>query len=70
VDRALDVLVSTADSAYRQRGRAHITRSLLIGGEILHNRIAREDPAAEADPAGEEARGAVLPDWRSSQQNV
>ncbi|MFD7780584.1 hypothetical protein [Streptomyces sp. NPDC059753] len=65
------MLVSTADSACQQRGHAHVTRSLLIGGEILHDRLAREGPAAEAGPApfdGEEARGAVLPDWRLSQQ--
>ncbi|WP_103529062.1 hypothetical protein [Streptomyces sp. SM12] len=56
VDRALDVLVSTADSAYRQRGRARVTRSLLIGGEILQNRIASAERAAEAGPSvGEES---------------
>ncbi|MFI5867438.1 hypothetical protein [Streptomyces sp. NPDC051546] len=54
VDRALDVLVSTADSAYRQRGRAHVTRSLLIGGEILHNRIAAAEQAPEAGPSSRE----------------
>ncbi|MFE4540694.1 hypothetical protein ACFRKB_37450 [Streptomyces scopuliridis] len=51
VDRALDVLVSTADNAYRQRGRARVTRSLLIGREILHNRIAAAEQAAKAGPA-------------------
>ncbi|MFF9352783.1 hypothetical protein [Streptomyces sp. NPDC014734] len=47
VDRALDVLVSTADSAYRQRGRARVTRSLLIGGEILHSRLTATGLARE-----------------------
>ncbi|MFF2852948.1 hypothetical protein ACFVT5_42690 [Streptomyces sp. NPDC058001] len=54
VDRALDVLVSTAESAYRQRERAHVTRSQLIGGEILRNRIATAERAAEVGPAGGE----------------
>ncbi|MFC9501069.1 hypothetical protein [Streptomyces sp. NPDC056982] len=73
VHRSLGVLVSTADNVYRQRGHAHVTRSLFIGGEILHNRLAREGPAAEAGPApfdGEEARGAVLPDLPLSQQDA
>ncbi|MCX4775382.1 hypothetical protein [Streptomyces sp. NBC_01264] len=50
MDRALDVLGSTADSAYRQRGRSPVTRSLLVGGEILHNRIVAAEQAAETCP--------------------
>ncbi|MFE7403759.1 hypothetical protein [Streptomyces sp. NPDC057557] len=57
VGRALDVLVSTADSVYRQRGRARVTRSLLIGGEILHNRLAAAKQAAEAGSSGGEESG-------------
>ncbi|MFE7045988.1 hypothetical protein ACFU9X_43360 [Streptomyces atratus] len=54
VDRALDVLVSTTDSAYRQRGRARVAKALLIGGEILANRLAAAERAAGASPGGGE----------------
>ncbi|MFI8522753.1 hypothetical protein ACIGEZ_33915 [Streptomyces sp. NPDC085481] len=47
VDRALEVLVSTADSVYRQRGRARVAGALLIGGEILRSRLAAADQAGE-----------------------
>ncbi|MFD9545056.1 hypothetical protein [Streptomyces sp. NPDC060022] len=57
VDRALDVLVSTVDSAHRQRGRARVTRSLLNAGEILANRRAAADQAAVADPVGGPSSG-------------
>ncbi|MFG2228294.1 hypothetical protein [Streptomyces sp. NPDC048644] len=43
------MLVSTAGGAYRQRGRAHVTRSLLIGGEILHNRRVAAERTAEGE---------------------
>lgn len=47
VERALQVLMSTADSSYRQRGRARVTRSVLIGGEILRNPVGAADPAGK-----------------------
>ena len=47
VDRALEVLVSTAEGVYRQRGRARVAGALLIGGEILRNRLAAAGQTGE-----------------------
>ncbi|MFD7409739.1 hypothetical protein ACFV7R_45760 [Streptomyces sp. NPDC059866] len=48
VKAATDTLVSTADSVYRQRGRALTTNALMKFGEIIHN---RRQAAGQTGPA-------------------
>ncbi|WP_326597628.1 hypothetical protein [Streptomyces brevispora] len=46
---AAATLVSTADSAYRQRGRALTTSAVMKLGEIIHNRLQAAEQAGPVD---------------------
>jgi hypothetical protein len=51
VTSATDTFVSTADSVYRQRGRALTTTALTKFAEIIHNHRQAEEQAGRADSA-------------------
>ncbi|MEU9158096.1 hypothetical protein AB0D59_48125 [Streptomyces sp. NPDC048417] len=61
VSAATATLVSTADSAYRQRGRALTTSAAMKLGEIIHNRLQAAEKAgpAETTNSGEGGRSNV-----------
>ncbi|MFI0941341.1 hypothetical protein [Streptomyces sp. NPDC021020] len=49
ITAATNTLVSTADSVYRQRGRAHTTSALMKFAEIVHRHQQTDEKAGQAD---------------------